>query len=467
MILPRQPFFRTFPNLALCLGNSLILLTTDGADTNQPWRLNRGANLPEWLEIGGECRLRYEVLDSQFRVGQVGGDQAMALRTLILTQLKAQPGRLVVEMLDARHYLQDSGSSINNTMVNPFDILQAHFRWDAGDLIPGGTNTVRVGRETLDLGQRRLIARNAFRNTINSFTGIDWLWSADGGGTIRTFYLLPVRRLPEGSAALLDNDLEWDTQSFDQQFYGVYGELPKLPGKVRVEAYYLRLKEEADYDLRDRQLHSPGLRIFRSPVVGQWDLEFESTYQFGQSRLGADLRLAPLNHEAFHAHVTLGYTIESPWQPRIGVRYDYASGDGDPTDGNNGRFDTLFGARRFEFGPTGIYGAVPRANLNSPEYSFALKPVPHLDLSLSHRLLWLAEARDVWAGTGVRDAGGAAGTELGHQLELRVRWEFLPGNVRLEAGYVHFFNGSFLEHAPNATRQGDVNYSFSEFTFSF
>lgn len=74
---------------------------------------------------------------------------------------------------------------------------------------------------------------------------------------------------------------------------------------------------------------------------------------------------------------------------------------------------------------------------------------------------------NVWAGAGVRDVQGAAGTELGHQLEVRVRWDFLPGNVRLEAGYLHFFGGSFLEQAPNATREGDINYTFSEVTVSF
>lgn len=42
-----------------------------------------------------------------------------------------------------------------------------------------------------------------------------------------------------------------------------------------------------------------------------------------------------------------------------------------------------------------------------------------------------------------------------------------PECAILEAGYAHLFNGAFLERAPNATRQGDVDYSFTEFTVSF
>ena len=74
------------------------------------------------------------------------------------------------------------------------------------------------------------------------------------------------------------------------------------------------------------------------------------------------------------AHASAGYTFDAAWTPRVRVAWDYASGDADPNDGQNNRFDTLFGARRFEYGPTGIYGAVFRANLNSPEIRLILKP---------------------------------------------------------------------------------------------
>ena len=437
------------------------------ADPKVPWRVDTALRLPDWVEISGEHRSRYETLDGQFRLGREGSDQAYAMRTLLLTQFKAEPGRAVVELMDARQYLSDAGSPIDTTMVNALDVLQAYARWDAGDLLPGGTNTIRVGRETLDLGNRRLVARNAYRNTINAFTGIDWLWEADGGGWVRGFYFLPVRRLPEDRTSLLDNDIVLDSQTFDTQFGGAYGEVPGLPWGLRLEAYYLYLHDEPSIRTRARDLHTPGFRLFREPKAGHWDFEVESTFQAGSSQERILPGAPSLDHFAYFQHGGVGYTFDVRWKPRFGVRYDYASGDPRPGDSENGRFDTLYGARRFEFGPTGIYGAVARANLNSPEYGLSFRPWKTIEVGVSHRFLWLAESRDAWTAAGLVDPSGNAGSEIGHQLEVRLRWNAMPGNVRFDTGYTHLFAGDFIGEAPGSAAKGDVRYAYVEATLQF
>lgn len=432
-----------------------------------PWRLDPILAPPDWLSVSGEHRIRYETLDGQFRANRQGSDQALALRTSLVTQFKTEPLEALVELLDARQYLSDDGSPVDTTMVNPLDVLQAHVRWNAGDLIPGGTNTVRIGRETLDLSNRRLVARNAYRNTINAFTGLDWLWQADGGGSVRGFYFLPVNREPEDAASLLDNEFESDQQSFDQQFAGLHGELPPLPWGLRAEAFYYYLFEGNSTALRHRRLHTPGLRVYRPAKPGQWDLEWESDLQYGESHTRTGSGAPDLDHAAHHHHLAVGHTFQHAWKPRVGVRYDFASGDENPNDRENGRFDTLFGARRFEFGPTGIYGAIARANLNSPEYNASIRPWRGVDLSVSHRFVWLAEARDAWTASGLRDASGRSGTEVGHQLEFRLRWDALPGNLRIDTGYVHLFAGEFREKAPNRTADSETDYAWFELTLVF
>ncbi len=72
-------------------------------------------------------------------------------------------------------------------------------RVDAARLIAGRAPRarLRVGRLTLDIGKRRLISRNRFRNTVSTFTGVDWQWQGAAGQNARAFYLIPMRILPD------------------------------------------------------------------------------------------------------------------------------------------------------------------------------------------------------------------------------------------------------------------------------
>ena len=54
----------------------------------------------------------------------------------------------------------------------------------------------------------------------------------------------------------------------------------------------------------------------------------------------------------------------------------------------------------------------------------------------------------------------------GQQVELRVRWRPLPGNVLLEAGYAHLFAGEFIDRAPNSNG-GDSNYVYTQLRLDF
>ena len=228
-----------------------------------PARLRDAAGLPDWLDLRGEQRVRYETLDGQFRAGRAGGDQALALRTSLRADLRLSPVGAVVEGMDSRQFLSDAGSPVDTTMVDTLELLQAHARWDAGRLIPGGTNTVRAGRETLDLGNRRLVARNAFRNTVNSFLGLDWLWQGDGGASVRGLWLMPVKRLPDDTGRLLDNEPGWNTQSWDVHLQGFYAETPLGMHGLRLEGYWLHLQEQADR--KSTRLNSSHEWISRMP----------------------------------------------------------------------------------------------------------------------------------------------------------------------------------------------------------
>jgi hypothetical protein len=199
------------------------------------------------------------------------------------------------------------------------------------------------------------------------------------------------------------------------------------------------------YSTRNRQLATTGLRWYRSQAVGELDFEVEGILQTGTSRAttsSSDRR--DLNHVAYLIHVQSGYTVDLKWQPRLAIHYDEASGDNDPGDNSMGRFDTLYGARSWEFGPTGILGAFARGNLRSPGMRLNIKPLKNVSAMASYRYYWLAAARDAWTATGWRDSSGASGRDLGSQLEWTLTWSPVSPSLQIQTGGAQHWFGSFL-----------------------
>ena len=86
---------------------------------------------------------------------------------------------------------------------------------------------------------------------------------------------------------------------------------------------------------------------------------------------------------------------------------------------------------------------------------------------VAYRAFWLAQARDSWVTTGVIDPTGGAGRFVANQLEWRLRWSPLPGNLLLELGYARLFAGEFMRRAPNSPDGGDANYVYTQAVVQF
>ncbi|MCU0698057.1 MAG: alginate export family protein [Myxococcaceae bacterium] len=140
---------------------------------------------------------------------------------------------------------------------------------------------------------------------------------------------------------------------------------------------------------------------------------------------------------------------------------DLATGDDDHTDGRSTRFDPLFAARRFEFGPTGLWGLLSRSNLVSPGARLSIQPAATVDASVVWRPSWLWSARDVWAATGLR--GTNAAPFLGHHLEGRFRWTPADSVFTFDTGLALWLACPFAEATPSARAATSV-YGYAQVT---
>jgi hypothetical protein len=420
------------------------------------------------FDFSGIQRSRYESLDGQFLAGLDESDDVLALQTSLRFEAGGRRLQFVGEILDSRAELNDHGSLVNNTIVNSLEPLQAQLVWrPGGGEKPDAGNVVRVGRMTLDLGKRRLVSRNRFRNTVNNFIGADWQWHS-GDHALTAFYLVPMRQLPTDAASLLDNEFELDRAMRNTALRGVFYEFPKIADGHVVEMYAIDYETDASDPLSQADFLSVGARVYRVPVKGGWHYELEAIAQGGDSGVTVGgVPTAHQEHRATFVHAGLGFSFDARWAPVLTFEYDRASGDEDPLDARNDRFNTLFGDRRFEFGPTGIYGPFQRSNLETPGIRLAFTPGPRWQGMVSYRNFNLASRTDSWVGTGLRDASGSAGRSLGAQLEAAASWDVLPQRLSLDVGFAALNFGRFATQTLGPGPHDDPRYYYAALTTRF
>lgn len=427
--------------------------------------------LPEWLNASLEYRIRYETFDNPWAKGQTGSQWQAPMQTVLFMEAHHKGFRVGMEFWDARQVGAHANYTLNNTMVDTAAFPQMYAAWSGRNIFNSGLAfEAKGGMQTIEFGSRRLVARNAFRNTTNSFTGLLLkLGDDEGAWQVQAFGTQPVLRLPDQKAELLNNDYAWDPTSTEAVFTGLFGSA-RLPFyDINSELYLYYLGEDST-TTSYRRLFTPGFRIFRNVKKGEPDFEVESIAQTGErfdafySSSGNSTKLnAPV--EAFFEHVQAGYTFDLPWDPRIMLQYDYATGG--TSGGTSHSFDTLFGARRWEYGPTGIFGPFARNNINSPGTRLFL--VPHRDVStfLAYRAWWLADSKAAWQPAGLIDPEGQSGNFMGQTVELSARWD-AHENIAFEGGWTCLIKGDFARNAPGAPSNHDsVNYFYVQTQMRF
>lgn len=480
------------------------------------WNLHDTLRLPNWLTVGLENRTRYESLSDTFKASQKGapnsaGDQQIALQTDLWLQVKFDNFRLAAEFMDARALGSDAGANNtpnppNNTMVDTADFTQAYVSWaDQNAFYNGRGVEIKAGRQTIDLGSRRLVARPIFRNTVNNFTGVrirvldydQWQFNAFGTMPVLRYPNYISTPLPNGNPSLLaananllvNGNQRWDQEDTQTWFYGGILEGYNLIKNINAELYLYNL-DEADSTnnaTRNRKYFTPGIRFYIKPNKGNFDFVAEGMGQFGTVQYNTSVNNQQQNHQAWSEHIEAGYSFDIPMSPRFLLEYDWASGSKRNTgtyktsSATDGRFDPLYGASDIDFGSSGIYSAFQRSNINSPGYRLNFAPHSDVTVSLQQRLIWLASAGDCWGGASctsstapglMGNAKGTSGSYVGNQLGASSRYNY-NSSLNFEAGWFHLFKGQFAKTAvstataTSTTPGSDTNYFYLQSQFRF
>ncbi len=182
-------------------------------------------------------------------------------------------------------------------------------------------------------------------------------------------------------------------------------------------------------------------------------------FQTGEVR-GRDLT-------AFAAHIGMGYTFNTAWSPRLGVEYNYGSGDDDPLDGDVETFQNLFPTNHKFYGQMDVFSW---QNMHNVGIILKAAPTKKLTAKAEIQAFWLASTDDSWyrangvatvrpLNAAARSASNYAGTEADITLTYAAtKW------LTLEAGYSHFWAGDYLA---NTGASDDADFGYVQATISF
>ena len=443
--------------LLLCLASSALAATD-----------------PDWLRVSGEFRARYESLEGQFRAGRSGSDQALFLRTLLHLEAEKDGYAAGVELQDSRSYWTDSGSAISSSHVNPIDFLQAYVRVPVRGMLDTYDGDLTLGRQTVSIGSKRQIERVSYANVIRSYTGAHLSLKNGDGDELHAVAVFPVERLSRERDDVENNTPVFDEEQFERFFWGLHyresDAFPEILPELWAEAFVYGLHERDAFggQTPNRNYLTPGFRFYRESLPGQWNCDIEGALRFGSrrsSRVPDDTE--DLDVFATQVLVRIGYTFDHKWEPNLAFQYYWASGDEDPSDGNYGQYERLFGSRRTDLNNTSLHGPLTPANLSAVGGRFSMRPTERSTARLTYSAAYLASDTDWFVIGRQRDPEGKSGSFIGHVIDSRYTYEILPKELTLELGGSAFLHGGFTQDNPLAPQADETYFGYSQLTYKF
>ena len=371
-------------------------------------------------------------------------------------------------------YVEGRGSQTGSDDHKPspdqdiWDLQQAYVEFGNAKLFPLSVN---LGRQDLCYGDQRFVGNGDWSNTGRSFDAAKFRYHISEKSWVDLFtgrVVIPVDHTFNHS-----NDYD--------QFTGLYASSQEILKGVETQAYFLarNVGEKSPNAIApgvggpsERDVYTYGMRLKSQPDAFQgWDFSVEGAGQFGDvvtSGVSRDL-------QAYAMTGSVGYTFNNvSSKPRIGVGYDYASGDSNPKDGKQETFELLFGTNHNFYGVADLIGL---RNLSSPRVSFSAKPVKNLTVSADYLLFRLADTADSFypeSGPGRTGNGYGKhpkyGSYVGSEIDLLAKYA-IHSRAEVQLGYAHFFAGDYIEDSvagvPANGGAKDADWLYTQLTINF
>jgi hypothetical protein len=413
------------------------------------------------VSLDGQIRIRAEYKDP---TSYVNTDAATRSDDLFLTRIRLNLKFSVNDDIDV--FVQPQDQRVwgqEASVLNDERNLDLHQGFVEIRNLFSEPLSIKAGRMEMSYGDQRLVSPLDWSNVGRAWDGAklkygpkDW-W-------IEGFYTvikdpLAVAPAPGSQPVGVANGAKED-----QDFMGVYFSYVGVTDhEFDVYAFFREFQDnsftnDTGAGAGDLVDHTVGARI-----KGK-DLGFDYTLD-GISQTG---RQAQDRILAYAYVATLGYTFDMDWKPRIGVEYDYASGDHRVGDGKRNTFDPLFPFNHYYQGFADIIGW---RNMKDLSLYLSVKPADNVSVNLDFHNFWLASDTDAWYndnGTVVRPgvASGLPTSRVAQEVDLHAKFT-VAKYVKFWAGWSHVFAGPYIRQTSTLGTDTDLNWFFAQMVVDF
>ncbi len=412
--------------------------------------------LPDWViaevNFGGSLRVRLEdKLD--FNLSDSEQDYALTQLRLNMDWRPSNKNQIYIELQDSRIFGEGltgfppiNDDARNQPFADNLDFHQLYYQyqWDKGKL--------RLGRQKLNLGDKRLVASLEWVNTARVHDGARLTLGNSEARQVDIF----VSRLVSIDPGEFNDQSQSNNRYFDSEFHGIFVSDKTIISQAKLEYWYF-LRRNSNVD---DNIHTIGARYVST--MASWNLDIQGAFQngdFGSSK-----------HSASMFHVGIDQTMLGG---NLGFAYNYASGDNDQQNNNHGTFDNLYPLNHAYYGFMDLFSL---QNIHNFEAVYRKNIFEKSKLRVGWQSFWLEDTKDAWYNAGLRanearrsvalniiNSGGDVDSFVGNEIDITIK-QPLSKKWFILAGYSHFFAGGYTEDTGS---NGDADFFFIMSKISF
>jgi hypothetical protein len=394
----------------------------------------------EWfLSIGGEIRYKYENYENPTFGTDPNTPSGYILQRYLLHAdwHLGHHFRLFTQFQSGLEQGRNGGPRL--TDKDAADLHQAFV-----DITNSSQNVrLRVGRQEIEFGAGHLFGDSEGLNIRRAFDGFRFTFTR-GRWTFSSTLTHPVLLRPNTFAIPNHSQTEWgagitrdrDHGGWSGYYFGLNRKLDSFNGK-------------AGQEIRE----TIGSRIWSRGQIFDYDTEL--VFQTGSFADGHILAGAISSND--------GMTLRNlKFQPRIGMRFDFASGDSNQSSKNLNTFNPLFPNPTYSslsalLGPSNLIDLGPTVRLRLDSKTAITPEMPFYWRSSIHDGIYN------FAGILIRPGNLSSARFIGFQPGLVLEHTFST-HFLTTAGYFHLFSGEFLKQTPPGK---NVGYFLVATTFRF